>query len=545
MENIHDDGPVKMRLFLYPHLETPTTIRILIIHPGDSSLPIACSLNHADLSSAPIYEAISYTWGSDADLETIICGLRGESLHVTRNCVSVLRRLRLEGEPRIVWIDAICIDQANIEERNAQVAIMGQIYETAYRVIADLGDTDEESDLALDAITRGATYAEWNPSASEIFHVSNAILRLWSRPWFSRVWVLQEVYRARDVQVLCGRRFTTWTFHLAFAIAIVANLYEWASHIQHQVPVILVWPVHEERQHTAKDCLLDILIQGRVCDATFRRDKVYGLLPMLQDASEAGLIADVAKSPVQVFTETATWLVKNVGLGVLYSAGQPSELDDLPSWVPDWSIKISASMGIGTSTDHDSKRGRAGGILKPIASVYHNHELIVRGVIFDKILQGTSTSLENRRGVAQLVANLRRRNMTEVSSMFSSLWPLSWSTVFGSRASDGNEIVALIARSPYHARYQLILTERGYLAIAVNQARIGDLVCCLMGVELPFILRETLGKSCEETQEHKHYTLIGDSYVYGIENGEAFADVDTSTVYEETALAPLVDFHIC
>ncbi len=70
--------------------------------------------------------------------------------------------------------------------------------------------------------------------------------------------------------------------------------------------MILVWPVHEERQHTAKDCLLDILIQGRVCDATFPRDKVYGLLPMLQDATEAGLITDVARNPVQVFTETAT-----------------------------------------------------------------------------------------------------------------------------------------------------------------------------------------------------------------------------------------------
>jgi hypothetical protein len=52
---------------------------------------------------------------------------------------------------------------------------------------------------------------------------------------------------------------------------------------------------------------------------------------MLQDATKEGLITDVARSPVQVFTETATWLVRNIGLGVLYSAGQPSELDNLPS----------------------------------------------------------------------------------------------------------------------------------------------------------------------------------------------------------------------
>ena len=88
------------------------------------------------------YEALSYVWGSPIGTESLSCN--GASLLVTPNCKSALRHLRLTDKSRILWIDAICIDQGKtdhaISERNAQVALMGEIYANAERTLCWLGE---------------------------------------------------------------------------------------------------------------------------------------------------------------------------------------------------------------------------------------------------------------------------------------------------------------------------------------------------------------------------------------------------------------------
>jgi Heterokaryon incompatibility protein (HET) len=148
------------------------------------------------LDEAAPYEAISYTWGPAEDRQTIVCGPEGAVIPVTRNCESVLRRLRDLDSPRLVWVDAICIDQDDIDERNAQVAMMGQIYQNATRVIVDVGETSPDSDYALDAIVHCSEKALY---AMELgLNIRNTVNELYRRPWFQRVWVLQEVFRSRE-----------------------------------------------------------------------------------------------------------------------------------------------------------------------------------------------------------------------------------------------------------------------------------------------------------------------------------------------------------
>jgi hypothetical protein len=84
-----------------------------------------CELEYSSLDHNPIYEALSYTWGDASIKLSILCG--NNPFPVTSNLHEALLRLRSEKEARKVWIDAICINQDDIAERNAQVALMGDM----------------------------------------------------------------------------------------------------------------------------------------------------------------------------------------------------------------------------------------------------------------------------------------------------------------------------------------------------------------------------------------------------------------------------------
>lgn len=101
------------------------------------------SSNHEDICWVPTYEALSYTWGNPADTEPIT--LNGQTMHVTRNLTAALLALRNENEDRVMWIDALCIDQTNLQERNEQIRRMPAIYQRATRTIAWLGESDSAS----------------------------------------------------------------------------------------------------------------------------------------------------------------------------------------------------------------------------------------------------------------------------------------------------------------------------------------------------------------------------------------------------------------
>lgn len=122
-------------------------IRLLSLHRGGTSSEISCSLFQAELhqrDNAISYEALSYTWGSPDMTETII--VDGYHLNVTSHLYIALQHLRYEDEDRILWIDAICIDQGNKKERGHQVEQMGKIYKEADRVIFWLGSGTFETD---------------------------------------------------------------------------------------------------------------------------------------------------------------------------------------------------------------------------------------------------------------------------------------------------------------------------------------------------------------------------------------------------------------
>jgi hypothetical protein len=147
--------------FQYTPLASPACFRILHLTQlmteyveADTERPLCGSLIQAQIDAPPEYYALSYTWGDPTLCETI--KIDGKRLGITRNCAAALRRMLRGKAQRYIWVDSICINQANtseaLEERGRQVAMMDQIYRNAIQVNVYLGEGDPASDVACVAL---------------------------------------------------------------------------------------------------------------------------------------------------------------------------------------------------------------------------------------------------------------------------------------------------------------------------------------------------------------------------------------------------------
>jgi len=174
---------------LYSNL-SESSIRLLRLLPsGEDSNHLRCELfeyplRHSEKSSHP-YEALSYIWGSEKKPKSIT--VNDQNLQITQNLYTVLQRLQDHLCSRIIWIDAICINQANEEEKEKQIPLMAEIYAKARCVIVWLGEAEDDGDRALEEIRlTGERVAGYLPNAEPL---GQAILKLLQRPWFRRIWV--------------------------------------------------------------------------------------------------------------------------------------------------------------------------------------------------------------------------------------------------------------------------------------------------------------------------------------------------------------------
>ena len=143
--------------YAYTPLSASRGIRVVILEPSAAmDDPIRCRIEEISLdekteSSLP-YEALSYVWGRPVGSRTIDCS--GGMLLVTPNCEAALRHLRLTNRERVLWIDAICIDQASASEKGVQVPLMGDVYAHAARVLIWLGPGSDGTSRLCENITR-------------------------------------------------------------------------------------------------------------------------------------------------------------------------------------------------------------------------------------------------------------------------------------------------------------------------------------------------------------------------------------------------------
>ncbi|EEU41820.1 uncharacterized protein NECHADRAFT_54101, partial [Fusarium vanettenii 77-13-4] len=296
-------------------------IRLLRLMPNqDEHAPIQCQLFHYHLLDSAkgthLYEALSYVWGSPKKPRFIVTN-EGH-LPVTENLYAALSRLRDHSLQRVIWTDAICINQGDMKERERQVQSMAKIYAGANRVIVWLeeattgcGPVDKEairnSHHALEELGAAARGVPPKPSGDETKH--QAVLSLLQHSWFRRIWVLQEVAAARHVLIMCH---STEIDGYAFCFGLQAlNLDSEDAHLQSRIrsTIYLIKGAifrpkatvsHPDRFSLHIRPLGEPVDMYHNRDATDRRDKIYALLGMSSDIP-VGLSPDYTKSWKDIF----------------------------------------------------------------------------------------------------------------------------------------------------------------------------------------------------------------------------------------------------
>ncbi|KAK9800156.1 putative WW domain-containing protein [Seiridium cardinale] len=228
--------------FVYSLLESPTHIRILDIYPAAKHEdPIICTLRHENLETNPTYEALSYTWGNMENRTHI--HINSQEFLVRENAAAALQQLRQTRKTRSIWIDAICINQADNgrnSEKSTQLPLMTRIYEQAEQVCIWLGELEEGSDVAMKSmkggrwVPRTMSWTGWKVErrhgglllpVRERFKSGHAVLEsshraiemefgeireILHRPWWTRVWIMQEAIVARKLVLICGEHAMDW-----------------------------------------------------------------------------------------------------------------------------------------------------------------------------------------------------------------------------------------------------------------------------------------------------------------------------------------------
>jgi hypothetical protein len=177
----------------YQYLSLPSKgeyVRLLCLLPNKCEAePIQCKLHNYSLQKlgprTHRYEALSYVWGDPR--QTLPISVDEDQFLVTVNLYAALLRLRDDSFERILWVDAICIDQKNKVEQGEQVQLMAKIYSNARCVIVWLGDKAEDTEGALEDIRLVANKELMERLEKE--SNQQAILNLLQRPWFQRIWV--------------------------------------------------------------------------------------------------------------------------------------------------------------------------------------------------------------------------------------------------------------------------------------------------------------------------------------------------------------------
>lgn len=434
------DATLTDSLFRYDSVrlfDPSAEIRLLDLHPGSSYTDdLSGYIYTVPISQAPSYIALSYVWGDSTRTHEIsvvneVNDGRGAfvTLRLTTSLDTCLRHLRTlqrqwQIAPLPLWIDQLCINQDDDGEKSSQVLLMKDIYSSAHQVVVWLGPAADGSDKLMDAFAEigqgffdklgDHTTEEYLLSVRRLieknieqpgvvaflrqaYKVVYALKRdgyfaRWEkRPWFTRVWTIQEFCLCSDTVFACGYKVVPEKFVSAvtdFVNCIVMDrcLRERLETPETPTYCILVsgyLKLHllfQRRVHcqypNAKETLEHLLVElfagSTKFYATNQRDKVYGILGLAGDADELGIRPDYSPSTTlaQVLTQTARaiiekkWKTQRVrGLYILRygSLGQrrsaqlvkvtgstKSEME-LPSWVPEWDNEMDKTY-VGTTT---------------------------------------------------------------------------------------------------------------------------------------------------------------------------------------------------
>lgn len=422
-------------LAFYKPLPRGNYFRILILHPGDYDDDVKCGLSvQTHRRARNKYAAVSYVWGDPGDVVIVTCD--GFPVSITRDLGQALRQFRHPRTIRRLWVDALCINQSDLEEKGGQVRSMGRVFQNAAKVLVWLGDDTRTIAAGMfDMIRRTNEYLdemfarhgkEYNrmPRLSRPHPIPtdkmswSGLHTLFHRPWFKRAWTVQECAMAKHCYMFWGSEqieiaevyeMSLWCSRYVDLESLIINLgvgnrdqllvdfqnihcYYGGNHRWQDSKPGLAFEAQEWRETTFSL----ILNAGRGFYATDPRDRVFAFLDCpvaTRLAKDTFIDVDYALPEEDLWHRVACRLVRHPEEGPwLLGAVKHSNrrlIDDTkrPSWVPYWNFGHQSSVLANPAMSY-----RAGGeTWRFSAKPGRGKTLTIEGFIFGSIIWRSTT----------------------------------------------------------------------------------------------------------------------------------------------------------
>lgn len=574
--------PANTSVFYYPAIDSlREEIRLLRLFPGSQSETIRGELLVVSLLDHPCYEALSYVWGDASDKRSV--SLSGQPFSVTANLEKALKNLRYCKKERVLWIDALCIDQSDDEEKGQQIQMMRAIYHSANQVLAWTGDADDESNEALDLlnylrqpIVFMILYAlSSNP---ETFQMTSfdikwlKMLRFLNRPYWSRVWILQElaipgtsIYKdinTDKIQVGVGQ---TWLPLFSFNLALMS--FGLVERSLLSSPAYLDCPESPIPQKSSAALMMFAAVQSCIkgseeqrpnigtllrtthfLKATDPRDKIYALMALTREKDHF-LKPDYSLSTVALLRKLVHHLIttdKNLTILSGNRRVPPDYAGEWSSWIPDperyihttrddWqpettSFKTCTSIAPSVTFSDDLS------LLKVKGRVFSRISTVIGAADWKTFPGLTSEDLPQSAMMQRLeeleqfgasLSGTRRENFWRTLVLDSEelehgrrVYPAprrigQWFEAMVGESTTSRTTEAIDCCRKFYQ--QVGITQRCFYTTVTGEMGVGpfdtlpgDLVVMLYGGQLCYTLREF----------GEHYIFVGDSYLHGAMHGE-------------------------
>ncbi|KAL8981348.1 MAG: hypothetical protein Q9205_003830 [Flavoplaca limonia] len=545
-------------------------IRLLELLPGPFNAPICITLKITVLSrqKIPRFKALSYAWGNAQDRVRIhvvagrgVQGVKSAALNITRSLAEALRHLRKKRQSMVFWIDQICVNQADLEERGNQVLRMPDIFTLAKSVIAWLGPESDDSKVAVKILNKIGpdVTMDWvssevliDPSSSlysrhldlspEQYH---SITSLLSRAWFERLWIVQEIRLTKKrICMICGSSRISF---VDFGNAI-PYLYSSESYRNTAMQETIFAKAMDLLSIKASGIfsLAVMLSLTRLRECSDERDKVYAVLSMLPETEKAGIHPDYSISAPDVFQNIVVQQLKSQAtLKMLRHASVKDRVLDVPSWVPDWSTNPEPTATYFSYADLKARAhaySTSQGVLTVTGvcvTVAHEVKKDLPRIVPEdrmesaKVIQCLLTSIAGKEHSGSNLSKLHTLCLTLCAGSLAENympshqgWPSrkelndyytclnKW---FSLESAEPLELCSSTLNVIRHINRMisgtmLFVTADGRLGLAPEATVSGDLVCVILGCHWPLILRPSNNSSHE---------VVGNCYIDGIMDGGA------------------------
>lgn len=537
-------------------------IRILGLCPGEADGPIHCKYHVVRLDDLKLsYETLSYAWhddGNDGTSSSTIY-IDKKSVEVSRTLYRAVKRLRQIHNMRYLWIDAICINQADDREKTQQVNMMRRIYSQCDQCVIWLGSLGSTSSVdaqaALDTITwiagEQTETPQWIRDASRRNGAASALKTLITAPWWNRIWTVQEAILPPQAILYWGPLQLPWNLLHQAAQKMVEGGAPGGIPGEFDKNSSLgdVCAALSGLRFSPHESLLHLLWRWRYRRATDPRDKVYALMGIRDDLAQTTMRScDYEVDVVALYSRVTADLINlNGDLEVLIGRrGEKSLYEGLPSWAVDWTGLVDG-RGVSEFWEHSSRyydldftadRGLYG--VGDGLRMADQRTLILSGIYIDRIA---------------VVEQLNHANVGRAaSSPFLTSGGERWGRLFtdyqtwlATHKSDRNidsgwmrsflGLVTgkLVTEDPGHGESQdiwvgkmltpqaVFITEEGRFGVGPRNAQPGQEVWCVGGCRFPVVLQSWHGVSRRMPKEERalDFTFVADCFVYGIMRGEA------------------------